>query len=591
MIYLLGVNSMKLHKKRRHLSMTFKLIILCLICILLPMYLLQFYWASQYIDNLNNKKKEYLSQAFDFTYQNCSSVFLDIIADSNRIVFDPSIKEIVGRSDNAVNWQFMRDIETMDHKFLQSSNNLNNLKKFYTLIAFNGRSFGNWGTLPGIDEVKTGWLKDLDKNSPFPIWIPMHESYLSYDYGSEMISMTRTVEDKGYLRISIYSDEITKLLQNKDYASIGIIDKNNNLLYQSNVSPYIDYIKQHNNFYSNWSDHERNIFYDNDVIFISQSLPIQGWTLFAIVDEENFNGDIRQYTVNFIVFSVMMLIVFIIIIICISYKMIKPLNKLKLAMAEVGEGNWDKRVEIISNDEVGAITEHFNRMVQKIKELVQTVKDKEVEKTKIYYESLMAQINPHFLYNSINSIKWAASLSHATQVYELLTSLGVLLEMTTSRVPDIVSLEKEIDYVIHYMNLQHLRFGEKVTLEINVPDKLKKAQVPKFILQPFVENSIIHGFEQHELRGKITIDCKIIDNDLNIYIKDNGKGIEKKIEEILAHNNKSSINGIGIHGIVNRIQLLYGDKYGIKINSIINEGTTVHIHLPFVNEVGDNNDV
>jgi two-component system sensor histidine kinase YesM len=286
------------------------------------------------------------------------------------------------------------------------------------------------------------------------------------------------------------------------------------------------------------------------------------------------------------IISIVFLVIFIGVTFLIAFKTTRSIKKLGTAMKKFGEGDLDVEIEITGSDEIVELTQRFNKMVKQIEYLIGKLKENERQKTQIYYESLIAQINPHFLYNTLNSIKWAASLSNAPNVVSLIISLGALLEASTSRGGDIVTLEQEIEYVKHYMNLQYARYGERICIHFDIPIEANNLLIPKFIIQPIVENAIIHAFDQFEIKGDIYIQVVLHRTFLLLLIKDNGKGISyERTMEILGSNNIEPNNstmrmGIGISSVHKRIQIMYGTDYGLIFSTEIDVGTTFRLKLP-----------
>jgi two-component system sensor histidine kinase YesM len=219
-------------------------------------------------------------------------------------------------------------------------------------------------------------------------------------------------------------------------------------------------------------------------------------------------------------------------------------------------------------------------MVLHLQELIEHLSMEQQRKQKAQFQALQAQINPHFLLNTLNSIKWMAILSGAQHVSEMITKLGKLLNFTMKNEEELVTLREELDYLLIYMSLQEIRYHDQITFHVDVPEKLMDCELLKFTLQPAVENSIIHGnrFPLH-----IEIHAEEQDGKLIIALQDNGVGMSEDVilqvqEQISQPHAKFS--GIGMRNVNERIKLNFGEKYGLQIHSKPDQGVRITMRLP-----------
>ncbi|NRG34939.1 sensor histidine kinase, partial [Niallia circulans] len=195
--------------------------------------------------------------------------------------------------------------------------------------------------------------------------------------------------------------------------------------------------------------------------------------------------------------------------------------------------------------------------------------------------ALQAQINPHFLYNTLESINWQAKMNRQTDISSMVESLGYLLRNAISAKNDAVLLEEEIFIVDHYIRIQKYRYGDRLTFHKMIPPETKNCYIPKLMIQPLVENAIHYALEQMIEPCKITVRAVLRENNLHITVEDNGPGME---EELLARVRKQEVKtrgtGIGLYNIDSRIKLLYGEEFGLIIKSKRGTGTQVHLIIP-----------
>lgn len=566
-------------------SFSLKLVLSFVIFVIIPIYVSLIIFYFQYKNTLDAKIQEHEQQSFELIHYKIDNHLLEMVQASNFIVFNPQTHEILSRDDVDLNWQYKQDLDTVAHLFLEGANISKNHDIYFTLVSQSGRVFGNWSTLPRSGVQQKNWYKQAIEESPFPTWMPLHNSYLSSDEhgNSQMISMVRTVHGLGVLRTSIKQDQISKWLSEiTNERDILIYNENGNLMYGDDSILSRQIKERGEELHHSWNYTTTNQSNSEGLRIMSRGLAIQGWTLVQIIDEDSLYSDIHFLVKWSSIIAFLMFVMFILVTVFITNKVTQPLKRLSLAMQSVGEGNWKAEIPVVKEDEVGQLTSHFNDMVNQTRKLIKRLRQEERKKVELHYESLLAQVNPHFLYNSLSSIKWTALISKSYHVADLITSLGKILEMTTTRVPDKIPLEQELSYVEHFMSLQYSRFGERIKLTIDIPHYLQKEIIPKFVIQPLVENAIIHGLEQHEMRGEIKIEGEKKDNYFVIFVKDNGKGITHEKLNKINENAKveKSILGIGIKNIQERIDYLCGDKYGLIISSQEGKGTIIRLRLP-----------
>lgn len=284
------------------------------------------------------------------------------------------------------------------------------------------------------------------------------------------------------------------------------------------------------------------------------------------------------------------LIIIVIVIVLISWgikKTYEPMQTLVQYMDMVSEGNLDVR---ISKKEYGAdfqkVQDGFNRMLINIQGLLEQIKMKQKESEQIKLNVLQAQIKPHFLYNTLDCIHWQAAANGDKEVSLLVKALANYYRLSLSRGKDKITLKEELECARNYIVLQNLRYGENIRLNINIKEEWLNLEIPKMTLQPLLENVVYHGLENldEEKEGRITIFLRPAEDGVMLYVEDNGTGMQE--EEIIEMNHKISIFdenfGYGVRNVNRRIELLYGEAYGLTYMQNNEGGVTVQIHLPEV---------
>lgn len=252
----------------------------------------------------------------------------------------------------------------------------------------------------------------------------------------------------------------------------------------------------------------------------------------------------------------------------------KNITTLSEAMGRFSSGDMDTVVTIHSNDEFSVLGNSFNEMTQNIRQLLETVRQKEKEKVELQIKSLQGQINLHFLFNTLNTIKNLCYIQRVTNVEKLVNALMELLHISMDNSSEWVTLETEINYISQYLEIYQYKSLDDIMCYIDMEDEVKQCLVLKFMVQPIVENSIIHGLEGQKGKGIIHISAQKKETDLEIVVKDNGNGFDV--------SKRNTLNSIGLNNIEERIHIHFGKGYGLKVESVEGVSTTVSIHIPYL---------
>lgn len=264
----------------------------------------------------------------------------------------------------------------------------------------------------------------------------------------------------------------------------------------------------------------------------------------------------------------------------------KPLHALSVAMENFKRGDFSQKVEVMTQDEVGEASACFNSMVDDIRELIDknyilALKERESE-----LDVLQAQMNPHFLYNTLDSLYWKATESGSDEIAEDILSLSQLFRLVLNRGDGIVTVRTEVELLERYLHIQKMRFGKRLKYEISLDQVIMEEEIPKLILQPFVENAIVHGFEKADGSYTLSIIGSRDDTHMTFQVIDTGAGMsEEQMKAIWdkADSRKYASQRIGRYAIKNvkeRLELIYHENYELHINSRIGQGTTVIISIP-----------
>jgi sensor histidine kinase YesM len=267
------------------------------------------------------------------------------------------------------------------------------------------------------------------------------------------------------------------------------------------------------------------------------------------------------------------------------YRMTNSLEKLNRAMFDVSQGNLDSWAEVEGEDEIGRMGNIFNQMVDKVKKLLDRISEEEKQKRMTEIDFLQAQINPHFVSNTLNTIMWMAKMSNVENIASLTRSLNTLMQSSMRRGSEFIPVHDEIAYTKNYVEIQKYSAFYEFEIDFFIKDDLESLYTPRFVIQPLVENAIIHGFSDNKDNQRIEVSIFRTGECLQIEVFDNGKGMKQtQIEEIMngKRKSKNTYNSIGINNIQERISLFFGEKYGLSFESAEDEYTKAMLLIPIL---------
>jgi len=371
-------------------------------------------------------------------------------------------------------------------------------------------------------------------------------------------------------------------MKTEEESSLAIIDENEDLIFS--VGSEIEMQSLHK-ILAERSETDQKVFehtINNKNMLVSYyTLQNRPWKIVYMVPYSNAFIQIRYIIFSTIILTLLIFITFAAASYIFTGSVTRPLKRLDKGFQQLESGNFDVKVKKSSEDELGRIIDSFHRMAGRIKEMFEkTVTD---EKLKREYEirSLQYQINPHFLYNTLNSIRLMALLSNNSNIANALDALIKFLRRIVGRKEPLITLQEEIENIRLYIAIQNIRYNDSIEVKYNIEEYLQTSKVPGFILQPIVENAIFHGIEPKK-NGILKIDISSCDNILYIKVMDNGIGMtQQQITEIFSQNDdEDSLNHIGLNNVDKRIKLHFGIQYGLSIESIYGHETSVIVKIP-----------
>jgi two-component system, sensor histidine kinase YesM len=310
-----------------------------------------------------------------------------------------------------------------------------------------------------------------------------------------------------------------------------------------------------------------------------------GWTFINITDKDRMFSEVYSLQRLFTLIGLAAVLFSIILVIYFSGRFSKSVRKIVQAMTTAKSGELNVHVDLNTKDEISIIATTFNSMMVQIKKLIEDVKCAARHQKDAEIKALEAQINPHFLYNTLDTINWVAIENDQYKISNMLKNLAQILRYSINQSNEIVTFKQEIEWLRQYIYLQQIRFDYSFHCEVEIDENVLDCKIHKLLIQPLIENAIIHGFDGYTSGGLISVSVKIFEvNNLVISIKDNGRGIdESKLADLLKEDGNETIitgRGFGVKNVFNRLKLYYGEDCKWNITSEPGKGTEIVIKIP-----------
>lgn len=351
--------------------------------------------------------------------------------------------------------------------------------------------------------------------------------------------------------------------------------------YQSIVSkdPYLERIN--NILFKN----KHSIHEEKDIIVITENIGVDGWEIAGIINKKKLFGETNIILLTSLISLMFIFIVSFVCAVIISKTVTHPISELITLMRQVENGNLQVRMEVNTQDEIGKLGNSFNIMVKRIKYLLSSIYNDQIKLRAVELTALQAQINPHFLYNTLESINWLARYRKNDQIIKMISALTTFFRMGINRGENIISVSEEISHVKSYLTIQHMRYANSFDYKIEIPEKVLSYYTVKLILQPIVENAIYHGVKMRKKRGLVVIRAEETVDSLFFIVEDNGPGMDPMMIEQFNSKNpeklrKTDSSSYGLKNVRDRIRVFFGKEYGLHFSSSSGRGTRVVIHIP-----------
>lgn len=311
---------------------------------------------------------------------------------------------------------------------------------------------------------------------------------------------------------------------------------------------------------------------------------ITGWHAFVAQPKRLILKELDRISIITVLFMSVCLLAGIFVSWFATVSITRPLGKLLQSMRRLQQGDFTQRVQFAAGDEIGQLGRGYNSMVRRIDELINDVYSTRLKQREAELKTLQEQINPHFLYNTLDMIYWSARKQSDKDLSEMIYSLSKLFRLRLNNGQPMITLEQELELVRHYLQLQRYRFKDRLDYDISAPQLPVHALIPKLIIQPLVENAVAHGLEPMGGEGCVQVLCEADETSLRIQVIDNGRGISpERLGQITAPGRASADDaGFALRNIEERLKLAYGEGAALEIASREGSGTTITLRIPLM---------
>ncbi|MEY2191541.1 sensor histidine kinase [Neobacillus sp. BF23-41] len=587
-------------------SFRLKVIFISIICLVIPATMTLFIYNYLTKDTLKEQALSSANRELTIANEYVQKLLEDMMYITNFIQVDAEMNTLLKRKaknirEDTPEQKYQQFID--DSKINKIIDNITLLggKSYVTILLKNGQSYTNYSNFEfsPTDLFKEEWFEQLSKTKGYEtVWIGSQPTIFKSEKKNNpyQISVARTLRDEnlniyGYVIVTIMENKINQIFENMSgHEEMVLLDSSNHIISQRDDSGIGELFQYSNQLKE---DNSSNIFQISrmDYLIAEQKISFTGWKLVSLIPYKQATNKVNAIFNKVMTVQVISFTIFLVLMTYFLRTITKPIVQLGNVADIVQRGNLNIRSRIRSKDEIGRLSSSFDLMLDRINEMIREITLTEERKRKAELDMLQAQINPHFLFNVLNSIRMKVLVKGDKESAIMISSLSKLLRMTISKEKEIITLQEEIQIVLDFINIMNMRQKEKVNVEISVHDEAQIVRIPRFILQPIIENSIIHGLNQSA--GTIKVNAKIKENEVIIVIEDDGQGmdgqalnrLQRKLIQSIGDNshineNKRGFSSLGLSNVYERVYMTFGQDFRMDIKSELGEGTQVILSIP-----------
>ncbi|MGM0882101.1 MAG: cache domain-containing sensor histidine kinase [Bacillota bacterium] len=593
-------------------SFRFKLMVTSIVCILLPAFITLAVYNMLTKDAVKEEAVSQAEQKLELVDGYVTNLFHYMLYIANNVQNDSEMNVILkaiaaGKTYEGPNAEYERYMDRT--KITNKIDNMTVLgdKAYVTILLKDGTYFANYPLYEYNPNRfrEESWFEHLNLLKGLESsWIGTTPTVFFQDKlrSPYQISMARTlrgggVTPYGYVIVTILEDQVSSVF--KKLASeqeTMLLDGNGLILSHPNLErigdefPYASLAKQQD-------DPDIMRFGGDNYIISAHKLPLTGWELVSLTPYKKAVFKLNAIFNRVFMFQLISFFIFLLLFVYLIGTFTRPLVRLGRVAETVQRGNLEVRSNIRGSDEIGYLGESFDHMLDRVKTMIAEITMTQARKRRAELAMLQAQINPHFLFNVLNSIRMKVMRKGDMDSAEMISSLSKLLRMTISQDKGTIPLHEEVDTIADYVKLMNMRQKEKVQLRLDLSRDTLMTAVPRFFLQPIIENALIHGLSQRA--GIIHICSEATGSEIRVIVRDNGQGMDasalEKLRQKLMHSSDKEdksidtggkFSSIGLSNVFERMAITYGDRFSMEINSDAAGGTEITMCIPN-QEAGD----
>jgi len=569
-----------------------KIVVSFMVAVMIPLLMVGIFLTHELRSTALDDAKEQSAANVERVKKRTAEALEKAIYVSDNVTLDPQLERIVNTTYQTTQEVFIAyDSYTKFAEYKETFKEISNIR----LYTENTTMLNNWEFIPQSNvEAKPFWYHSAERANGLIGWFYIPDETRN---DQEYLSLVRNIKYSNYktnavLVINIRNDYLYEILS-QEQSPMMVVDENNNIVV-SNRKEYIGKkllgtveseipLDGATGSYNGKLDGEdAEVLIDTLLTDDSQN----ELKFVSVIPNKVIMADADRFVKHGLLVMGISLIVALFLITFFTKILSNRIITLNRQIKRVGEGNLDAVIHVQGSDEIGLLSNQINKMVTNIKELIDEVEKVHIEKNilekrqqEIKLKMMASQINPHFLFNALESIRMKAHIKGEKEIASVVKVLGKLMRKSISVTGEMVPLKHEIDLIKCYLDIQKFRYGDRLDYQLKIDPKSEQILINPLIIQPLVENAVIHGLENKEKDGKVIVEAKVNEHSLTVCVLDNGVGMSeeklKSIKETLKNVDDNRENRIGLLNVHQRLSLTFGEQSGLQIESHPSTGTEI----------------
>ncbi len=543
-----------------------------------------FYFVSAEVIKKNSEKL--LVDLIDQVSNEVNKLFVDAHQTLRMVANDPKIQQVLRNPyPESISELYSIELEVDNQlSFVQSY--MKDIFGIY-IVGANGTQYkSNFFSGREEDWHATWWYQEIS-HSYDTFWLGPHKgAFIVETTDQPIITVGETIIDKASgnsLGIALLDLEVKTL---EELLEANLEGFGNILLTDADKRVVCSIPRSVSTVYYQVTPIEVDDYRSEGYLAYSSPIGMNNWSIIGMIPQKQLTKDMKSITTVIILLIISVCIIDVLVALYFTGKVANPIKRMMMLMKQVETGDFNVNMEIASKDEVGKLSESFNVMVKKLDNSMKMLFENQRKLRKAELRALEAQINPHFLYNTLDSVCWLARAERNDEIINTIIALTKLLRIGLSRGDEIITIGNEVEHVHNYLIIQKMRYRSQFEYTIDVPEQIKEYKILKLVLQPLAENALYHGIKNKMEKGKILISAEKNSNTIEFSISDTGIGMsQKKIEELqrsLADKESIKAEGVGLKNVNERMKIYFGEEYGLSFESEEGIGTVINFKIPII---------